>query len=179
MANIKPTARILSIATSTRGFGFAVLEGRDTVANWGGKRAEGGDKNKASIAKVAKLLLRYHPDVVVLEDTSAETSRRHPRIRRLTRQMIALAKSHKSRVELFSVDDIKKLFFAGGEGTKHEIAAIAAERFSEDTGLQLPPKRRTQDNVHPRMDVFDALALAMAYTLRQLKRTAYQVHNTR
>jgi hypothetical protein len=57
--------RILAIAPSTRGFGFAVLEGEASLVDWGVKTAK-GDKNKQSLAKVEKLAYlscpRYHDD---------------------------------------------------------------------------------------------------------------------
>jgi len=43
--------RILAIAPATRGFGFAVLEGLDMLADWGVKEAK-GDKNNQSLGKV-------------------------------------------------------------------------------------------------------------------------------
>jgi Holliday junction resolvasome RuvABC endonuclease subunit len=163
--------RILAIAPSARGFGYAVFEGQDTFIDRGGKRAA-GDKNIGSLAKAKDLMEHYQPKVVVMEDTSAKSSRRATRIRELSKEIFALAVSREISVKLFSRETMKKMLFADGEGTKHDMAKIVAGRFSEETGLQLPPKRRSWDNEHPRADVFHALALVMVYRLWRAKRTA-------
>jgi hypothetical protein len=46
-------------------------------------------------------------------------------------------------------------------GTKHALAEIIAERFPEELGFLLPPKRRDWMSQDSRMDIFDAVALAL------------------
>src|SRR5580658_6458703 len=95
--------RILAIAPVTRGFGFAVLEGQDTLVNWGVKVIQGkGNKNAKSLAKLEELITHYQPGMLVLEDASANGSLRHPRIRRLVPQIIKMAATRKANVTLFS-----------------------------------------------------------------------------
>ena len=68
MTNFHSThPRILSIAPSTRGFGFAVLEGLDTLADWGVKSVT-ADKNAQSIAKVKELLRDDQSDPFSLDE---------------------------------------------------------------------------------------------------------------
>lgn len=67
--------RILAIAPGTRGFGFAVLEGKNTLVDWGVKTVQ-GNKNVQSLAKVKELITHYQPGVLVLQDTSTKSSRR-------------------------------------------------------------------------------------------------------
>jgi len=50
--------RILAIAPTTHGVGFAVLE--ETLIDWGVRTIE-GDKNKQSVAKVKKMITDYQP----------------------------------------------------------------------------------------------------------------------
>src|SRR5437016_10027402 len=88
--------RIIAIAPSTRGFGFAVLEG-ETLIDWGVKTVK-GDKNKQCLPKVRKMIAHYQPGVMVLEDHSAKGSRRSSRIRVLGEQIIAIARSQKVTV---------------------------------------------------------------------------------
>jgi hypothetical protein len=47
--------RILAVAPSTRGFGFAVLEGQGTLVDWGVKLVT-GDKNDGAIRKVKEMI---------------------------------------------------------------------------------------------------------------------------
>jgi hypothetical protein len=174
MKKIKPTnPRLLAVAPSSRGFGFAVLEGKDTLVNWGGREGS-GDKNRGTLVKVDKLIVQYQPRVLVLEDDSAKDSRRAPRIRKLTASLVTLARRRKVRVKVFSRKTIKSLFLVDGKGTGHDIARVVAERFPEEIGVYLPPKRRAWDNETRRMDYFKAVALVLAHRLWEAKRTAYR-----
>jgi len=149
--------RILGIAPSTRGFGFAVLEGQQTLADWGIKHVK-MDKNSHSLAKVKELINLYQPGTIVLEDTAAKNSRRAPRIRALTKKIIALASARKIKVASFSQKRIRQRFFAPGHGTKRALAEILATRFPE-LRPRLPRERRAWMSEDSRMNIFDAAAL--------------------
>lgn len=157
--------RTLAIAPSTRGFGYAVVEGHDTLADWGVKTVE-GDKNSESLARVERLIALYEPEIVVLQDTSTKTSRRAPRIKTLSKRILNLVGKRKIKVALFSHEQVRKVFFEDGKGTKHELAKIVAERFPEELGGKLPPKRKPWMTEDPRMDIFDAVALALVPRLK-------------
>ena len=152
--------RILAIAPSTRGFGYAVLEGHKSLVAWGVKSVK-GDKNAGSIEKVEKMLAHYNPQVIVLEDTAAEGSRRSPRIQALTKGLIAVAESRNIKVALFSKRQVRRVICGDDRGTKHALAEIIAGRFPEELGFRLPPKRRAWMSEDSRMDIFDAVALAL------------------
>jgi Holliday junction resolvasome RuvABC endonuclease subunit len=152
--------RILAIAPSTRGFGYAVLEGHNILVDWG-VRSIKGDKNAGSIEKVEKMIALYEPQVMVLEDTGAKESRRSPRIQALTKQLIAVAESRTIKVALFPRKQVRQVFFADGCGTKHALAEIIARQFPEELGFRLPPKRRPWMSEDSRMDIFDAVALGL------------------
>ena len=163
--------RILSIAPSYRGFGFAVLEGADTIMEAAYKTVK-GDKNAQALKKVEALIAHYQPGVVILEDTSAEGSRRWPRIRTLCKQIHKCAVARKVGVKLYSREQVMKAFLPDGQGTRHALAEIIANRFPEQLGPQLPPKRKFYMNEDPRMVIFDAVALAMIFRLKRMKRKA-------
>jgi Holliday junction resolvasome RuvABC endonuclease subunit len=152
--------RVLAIAPSTRGFGFAVLEGQDTFADWGVKTVQ-GNKNANSLARMKELIAHYQPGVLVLENAAAKNSRRSTRIRKLGQQIIRMAATSKVSVKLFSRDQVMKTFFVGGQGTKHALAEIIAKRFPEELGSRLPPKRKPWKSEDSRMAIFDAVALAL------------------
>jgi hypothetical protein len=154
--------RILSIAPSTKGVGFAVLEGRDTLVNWGIKAVRGkGNKNAKSLSKVEALLVRYQPDVLVLEDAAAQGSLRYPRIQKLVPQIAKLAAKYKVKVELFSRGQVMQTFLPDGQWTKHALAEIVAGQFPEQLGSKLPPKRKAWMREHYQMGIFQAVALAL------------------
>lgn len=159
----------MAIAPSTRGFGYVVLEGHKELVDWGVKSVK-GHKNNGSIKKVEELIAHYNPQVMVLEDTLAKASRRSTRIQALTKRLIALAESHKIKVALFSQKQVQRVFFADGCGTKHALAKIIAERFPEELGFRLPPKRRPWMSEDYRMGIFDAVALALMLRLQKRER---------
>lgn len=165
--------RILAIAPSDRGFGFAVLEGRDTLVDWGIRRVQGENKNAKSLKKAEELIAHYQPGMLVLENASAKHSLRSPRIRRLCRQIIKLATTHNVSVKLFSRDQVMKTFLPDGRGTKYAVAKVVAERFSEELGKKLPPERKLGHSEDSRMSIFDAVALVLAFRLKGTKRTQF------
>jgi RNase H-fold protein (predicted Holliday junction resolvase) len=72
-------ARVLAIDPTHRGFGYAVFEGPDLLVDWG-ERNIWGQKNAGSVEAVARLIERYQPDILVLEDPSSADCRRWPRV---------------------------------------------------------------------------------------------------
>ena len=147
-----------------------MLEGQETLVDWGVKTVE-GDKNAQSLAKVKKLITHYRPGTLVLEDASAKSSRRSPRIRTLARQIVKMAATLKVSTKLFSRDHVMKTFITDGQGTKHLLAEIMAKRFPAQLGLQLPPKRKPWMSEDSRMSIFDAVALALVFRLKHVKRS--------
>src|ERR1700734_2911391 len=120
--------RILAVALSTRGFGFAVMEGQDALVRYGSKSAE-GDKNARCLANFKKLINFYEPDILVLSDVAGKGARRAPRIKALARQIIKVAGKHKLKVKLISAKQVKRVFFTDGQGTKHSRAEMIAQMF--------------------------------------------------
>jgi Holliday junction resolvasome RuvABC endonuclease subunit len=157
--------RTLAISLSSRGFGFAVLEG-ERLVDWGVKSAK-TDKNAQSLAKVEQLIVQYQPDVLVQQDHTAEDFRRSAKAKELSRQIAALALRHKVRVNLLSNQEVKKALLPDGEGTKHELAKLMAQRFPDELGLRLPPERRPWMSEDYRMGIFAAVALALTFSLKK------------
>jgi len=160
--NFPKHPRILAIAPSTKGFGYAVLEGHKELVDWGVKSVT-GDKNAGSIEKVEEMIAHYSPQVMVLEDTGAKGSRRAARIKALTKRLIALAEGRAVKVALFSQKQVRRAYFADRGGTKHALAEIVAKQYPEELSFRLPPKRRAWMSEDSRMDIFDAMALAMVF----------------
>ena len=152
--------RILAITPSTKGFGYAVLEGHKLLVDWG-VRSVTGDKNAGSIEKVEEMIAHYNPQVMVLEDTGIKGSRRSARIQALTKRLVAVGESRSIKVATFSQKQVRRVFFGDADGTKHALAEIIAERFPEELGFRLPPKRRAWMSEDSRTDIFNAVALAL------------------
>src|SRR5664280_3278773 len=160
--------RLLAIALSARGFGFVVMEGQKTIIECGGRVAD-GDKNAQSLAKLEKLLTFYQPGVLVLQDVGAKGSRRAPRIKTLNWQIKAAAEKRKIKVQLISGKQLRSLLLGNPKGTKQEMDEMLAMQFPDELASRLPPKRKLWKSEDSRMDIFDAVALAVVFRLKHVK----------
>ena len=161
----KKEFRILAVALSTVGFGFVVMEGEKTIIECGGRVAY-GDKNAQSITKLEKLLNTYRPGVLVLQDVEAKGTRRYPRIKTLNRQITKVAGKRKIEVKLISGKQMRILLLGNPKGTKRKIAEMLATQFPDELASRLPPKRKPWKSEDARMDIFDAMALVIAFRKR-------------
>lgn len=161
--------RVLGISPSNRGIAFAILEGRDSLVDWGIKTVT-GDKNNQSIARLQQLIAHYDPGMIAFEDSSAKGSRRSSRIRKLGQKIVKLAGTRKLRVEAFSRHDLIKTFAPDSERTKYGVAKAIAERFPEELAVRLPPKRKPWESEDSRMNIFDAVAIALMPQVKNIKR---------
>ncbi len=158
--------RILAVALSAKGFGFVVMEGQKTIIECGGRVAD-GDKNVQSLAKMEKLLNFYRPGALVLQDVEAKGSRRAPRIKTLNRHIKAVAEKHKIEVKLVSGKQLRISLLGNPTGTKQEMAEMLALQFPDELASRLPPKRKSWNSEDGRMDIFDAMALAVVFRMRE------------
>ena len=77
-----------------------------------------------------------------------------------------LAATRKVRVKLFSREKMMQAFFGDRQGTNYELAEIFAKRFPDELGDRLPPKRKAWMSEDCRMDIFDAVALALVLRIK-------------
>jgi hypothetical protein len=141
--------------------GFAVLDDGPKLIDWGVKSVE-LDKNVESIQRIEGLILHYRPDVLTFENYEAKGSQRRGRIRALGHEIANLGKYHRLRVSLLSRKQMLRFFFVDGQGTKLGVATVLARRFPEELGPRLPPKRKPWMSEDYRMDIFGAIAWALA-----------------
>jgi hypothetical protein len=155
--------RILSIAPTTRGFGYAVLEGETSLVVYGGKTvtAKKRYKNVRALGIIEKMIVQYRPYVLVLYDVHAQGIYRQPRIKELHRLVVKLAKRHKLKTAAISAIEVRRLILGNPKGTKHGVAELLAKQFPDELASRLPPKRKCEHNEDRRMDIFDAVALAV------------------
>ena len=137
-----------------------MLEGHKLLVDWGVRSVE-GDKNAGSIEKVREMIAHYKPQVMALENTVTKESRRSHRIQVLTKRLMVVAERRAIKVALFSRKQLRRAFLGDARGTKHAIAEIIAQRYPDELGFRLPPKRRPWMSEDSRMDIFDAVALAL------------------
>ena len=158
---ISEKVRVIAIAPSARGFGFAVLEDQ-AILECGNKGVK-PDKNVHSLFKIEKLMKLFQPGVLVLQDVNAKGLHRAPRIKALHKQILKLAERQKCKVVLFSREELRFALLSNVKGTKHEMAEMLAQKFPVELARKLPPKRRAWENEDGRMDMFDAVGLAVLF----------------
>ena len=170
-------SRVIGIAPSAKGFGYAVFEGKETLVDWGISHVE-RNKTVLSLRKVEKLILRYRPDVLAIQDYWAKDSRRAIRIQDLGTRLRALAKNLDVRVILISRRKVDRVIVGHERATKYVLAQALAKLFPEELSSRLPPKRRPWTSEDNRMDIFDAVALALVVVRNTpLGKPLFSVHN--
>jgi len=77
-----------------------------------------------------------------------------------------MAEDRHVKVALFSQKQVRRVLLDDDIGTKHSLAEMIAGRFPEELDFLLPRKRRIWESEGSRMNLFDALALALMVTKR-------------
>lgn len=152
-------SRILAVSLSSRGFGYAVMEGNNRLVDYG-KKIFDEDKNSRSLAHIEKIITHSQPDILVLQDVNAKDTRRDPRIKALHRKVVALTNKRKLKVVKISGTELRAVLLGNSKGTKHQMAQAIAKVFPEELASRLPPKRRDWMSEDSRMDIFGAVGLA-------------------
>src|SRR5262245_43589130 len=155
----KKGIRVLAVDPSTRGFGFAVLEGPERLIDWGVKETK-TDKRRRSLKLIDDLIEQYQPSVIVVEDYAAKGSRRCRRVRELMKDISRIAVQRKIKVRNFSRLKGKQAFSESGAASKYEIAIAIAKRFPE-LAPRLPRFRKPWMSEDYRMSIFDSVGFAL------------------
>lgn len=119
-------------------------------------------KNTKTFDAIKKLIERYEPDLIVMDDTSDRESRRSSRIRKLYRLIGHLAASQSIDIERYSKAQVRQCFAHVGARNKHEIArAIAAQ--VPALAHKMPPLRKMWVGDDYRQGLFDAAAIGLTH----------------
>jgi hypothetical protein len=164
------TTRVLAIDPTTKGFAYVIFEGPEFLLEWGLSQARADAKNAKCVRGIEKLLARYSPDVVILEDYEGAGSHRRPRVRALIRSIEGLARRRGIRERSFSRRDIRRAFDILASPTKHSIATELAKRYPE-LAPRLPSVRKCYESEDERTNLFDAASLALTYFERHRRRS--------
>jgi len=156
--NKTENSRVLGIAPSSRGFGFAVMTKGRVLVDWGVKVVKSGGKNERCLSRAAELIEIYEPSMILIGDHSK--GGRSGRIQDLAREIAALAGENGIEVKLFSRKQVNLKILRTEAGTKHQLATSLAGRYGEQLSFRLPAKRRPWESEAYQMDIFSAVALA-------------------
>jgi len=167
--------RTLAIAPLVQGFGFVVLEGKELI-DYGLKitGVTGDQKNRQCLKQVERLMEHYQPDVLVLEDTTSNNSRRGIRVKRLLQSIANSASQKKVMCRRVSRLSVQKAFAQSNARTKYQIAVEIAKDFPELVP-RLPRNRKPWMNQDARMSIFDAIALTLTYLIIRTKNAERKV----
>jgi len=153
---------ILSIYTNGRGFGFVVLEGQLAPVDWGVREAYGRTKNKVCLRRIAFLLNRYQPDLIVLQAISNAETAQVRRIRALHKEIELLAEARGIAAAFYSRAEVRAYFQYFEAFTKRQIALVVARHIPAFERL-VPRVRKPWMSEDARMGIFDATALAFRH----------------
>ena len=158
--------RIAAVSLSTNGFGYAIMEGGMLIEYR--NKVFMADKSANSFIHIKKIIVRFQPEVLVLHDVNAKGTYRAPRIKELHRKVVALAKRHKLMVVKISGMELRKKLLGNPKGTKQEMAELLAKQFPDELASRTPRKRKPWTNENARMDIFDAVGLAVTVRLKDV-----------
>lgn len=116
--------------------------------------------------RVAALLEAFSPSAIVIKKERWDRAENSAHIRSLVAVMVDVSAVHSVPICLVGDDDVRNTFRNLGCETRDEIAAVLSRIFPELL-WKLPPKRRPWQSEHPRMAMFDAVALGFAYWQHQ------------
>lgn len=154
------TVRVVAIDPTAPGFAYAVLEGPESLINWGTAYVASPTDIKV-LARAEQIFDRSSPDLLVLED--GRNTRRGKRARRLNQKIAEMAKRRKLPVVRVSRARVRVALRPAK--TKQEIAESIAARFPE-LAPRLPRFRKAWMPEDERMSIFDAVSFVLAALLK-------------
>lgn len=156
--------RILAIDLRHRRFGFAVFEGHRRLLGWGIRVYKAVGEVEAAMAsqRLAVLLKSYSPSSIVVTKERWDRGQIDSNMRLLDEAITREATAHSIPVCYIRQSDVRYSFLRLGCETRYEIASTLASIFPELI-WKLPLKRQVWQSEHPRMIMFDAIAIGFAY----------------
>lgn len=164
---------VLALYPFSRGFAFVLFEGPESPFDWGVKEIKEKHRNTKTIAEIKKLIDRYRPEALIIEDTGSEKPRRGARVKKLYRTLTHLASAEFIELYRLPQSAVKEYFASVGAETKYEIAEAICRQIPA-FGHRMPPVRKPWMSADPRQTLFDAAALGLVYYGTQGVPTPYE-----
>jgi hypothetical protein len=152
--------RVLALHATSRGFAYCIFNGPGGLSDWGIKHVKRGDKNAHSLAAIEKLIARYDPHAIVIEDVTETGSKRTSRVRSLYRELEQLADRVSVDTYAYPWPVVFSVFKDCSPRTRHDIATEVAAMLPA-IARRLPPKRKIWLPPDPRQALFDAASLGL------------------
>ncbi|MCA1530592.1 hypothetical protein [Bradyrhizobium yuanmingense] len=133
---------VLSIYLNTRGFAFIVFEGRSSPYDWGIRETRGPRKGKKCLLRISQVIDRYAPDVLVIQDTSEQGTRRAGWISKLNGSIAGLAKDRAIPAFAYSRHQVRRAFECYGCPNKQGLAEVIAKHIPTSSNTSRRPVSR-------------------------------------
>jgi hypothetical protein len=154
---------VMAIDPWRRGFGFAYFEGEQSLIDWGLCQVPLNNRNEKSLIRLKAMLDRHHPDYLILEPWDAPDCRRCKRVRKFLAAAAKVALSRGIEVRYLSHRDVIISFSQSAVEPSKQVIAKTLALIYPELAFRLPPRRMPWMGEDPRMSIYDAAALAVAY----------------
>jgi hypothetical protein len=158
---------VLSLDLRHRRFGYAVFQGHRVLLEWGQRYypAVGDTEREIAQRRISKLLNGHVPDLILLKQERWDRAHNDVHLANPLAALQVEADRYSVPIRLVREEAVRMTFATFGCRTKADIAATVASLYPELL-RSVPPQRKAWQTEHPRMSVFDAVALGVAYWLR-------------
>jgi hypothetical protein len=151
--------RVLAIHPTGRGFGWALFEAPDTLLDWGLVHTA-NHKSGRLVEQLKRILSRYQPSALVLEEYAGDASKRTDRIQALNRSFEQAAGEHGVSLAVYDRELVASVLGVPSRASRYDVACAVAARI-EDLSHRMPPKRKFGSSEDARQSLFAAAALAL------------------
>ena len=164
---LRPGARILALDLHPQRYGYAVLEAPANLLDWGVRRRyrkHEPSRNSSMHKSLQSLLEMWRPSLVLIKEPSTHrTARREKRLASLIDTV------RRCRIPTRSLTDheVRSIFGPGSSMTKYVMASMLVRQFPF-LASTLPPPRKIYQSEDYRMNMFAAVALALAASSQRL-----------
>jgi hypothetical protein len=151
---------VLAFYPHARGFAYVVFEGPLSPVDWGMSDLPVKEKAQRCLKRLAMLLDRYKPDVLLMREVSQGPTMK--RLAHLLRAIEELAEGQGIVTAAISRAEIREAFAYLGSPTRYAIVEAIAKHIPVLAPCA-PPIRRIWNGEDRRMGLFDAAALALTF----------------
>jgi hypothetical protein len=171
MSTDKHEVRIVAIAIRSQRLGFAVLEDSLGLMDWRTLHYKGNHVARVQAAKhkLISLFALYLPSVIVVESSQLRNALNSGNVDSIGRFLRRESRLRAIPVLIMTRKSVRDSFKEAQGKSKDAIAVLLTQMFPELIS-KLPPRRSIWHGEHPIMPLFDAVALAVAYWVRQQTR---------
>jgi hypothetical protein len=149
---------LISIYPNTMGFGFVILNEKGEILDYGVVSIHPADNEKC-FKRIQEIIVYCQPRIIILEDY--QKSNKSPRIEKLIKNIYDVNRG-KSKIHMFSKQQIKDTFEIFGAKNKYEISRKIVEVYPQ-LKTKLPDKRKAWEPENYYQGIFDALSMVLVY----------------